>query len=72
MGTVLHLLRSCIAGRGLWGKPFNGEIIPDGNTLVAALNSLKACHSWMSHVCKQCHAMLEKEPGVSQVGKESQ
>ena len=24
MGTVLHLLRSCIAGRGLWGKPFNG------------------------------------------------
>ena len=41
MGTVLHLLRSCIAGRGLWGKPFNGEIIPDGNTLVAALNSLK-------------------------------
>ena len=41
MGTVLHLLRSCIAGRGLWGKPFNGEIIPDRNTLVAALNSLK-------------------------------
>ena len=45
MGTVLHLLRSCIAGRGLWGKPFNGEIIPDGNTLVAALNSLKVRRS---------------------------
>ena len=41
MGTVLHLLRSCIAGRGLWGKPFNRENFPDGNTLVAALNSLK-------------------------------